>query len=52
MKIDHYARGGYNVSYEERVSPSELRSQRINKAKAELKNAGLDALLVLSLIHI
>jgi Xaa-Pro aminopeptidase len=46
MKIDHYARGGYNVSYEERVSPSELRSQRINKAKAELKNAGLDALLV------
>ena len=46
MKIDHYARGGFNVSYEERVSPSELRSQRIEKAKTELKKAGLDALLV------
>ena len=46
MKIDHYARGGFNVSYEERVSPSGLRSQRIEKAKTELKKAGLDALLV------
>ena len=46
MKIDHYARVGFNVSYEERVSPSELRLQRIEKVKTELKKAGLDALLV------
>ena len=45
MKIDHYARGGFNVSYEERVSPSELRSQRIEKVRTEVKKAGLDALL-------
>ena len=40
MKIDHYARGGFNVSYEERVSPAELRKQRIDKARAELKKQG------------
>jgi Xaa-Pro dipeptidase len=44
--MDRYARGGFNVGYEERVDVRQLRAKRIAKAHAERKKAGLDALLV------
>ena len=44
--MDRYARGGFNVGYEERVDVRQLRAKRIAKAHEQRKKAGLDALLV------
>jgi Xaa-Pro aminopeptidase len=44
--MDRYARGGFNVGYEDRVDVRQLRPKRIAKAHEERKKAGLDALLV------
>jgi Xaa-Pro aminopeptidase len=44
--VHRYARGQFNVGYEERVDPAELRRQRIGKAQQARRDAGLDALLV------
>lgn len=44
--MERYARGGFNIGYEERVDLRSLRAKRIAKAHAERKRAGLDALLV------
>jgi Xaa-Pro aminopeptidase len=44
--MDRYARGGFNVGYEDRVDVRQLRAKRIVKAQEERKKAGLDALLV------
>lgn len=44
--MDRYARGGFNVHYEERVDPRQLRAKRIAKAQERRQAAGLDALLV------
>ena len=41
-----YARGGFNVSYEKRVNPQDLRRDRVKRAQDQLKKAGLDAILV------
>lgn len=44
--MDLYARGQFNVGYEQRVDVAELRAQRIAKAQAERDRADLDAILV------
>jgi Xaa-Pro aminopeptidase len=44
--MDPFARGPFNVNYEARFDPKELRRKRIEKAKVECERAGLDALLV------
>ncbi|MGB8576194.1 MAG: Xaa-Pro peptidase family protein [Pseudolabrys sp.] len=44
--MDRYARGGFNVGYENRVDVRQLRAKRIAKAHEERRKAGLDALLV------
>jgi Xaa-Pro aminopeptidase len=44
--MDRYARGGFNVGYEDRVDVKQLRAKRIAKAHEQRKKAGLDALLV------
>ncbi len=44
--MDQFARGPFNVHYEERLDPAALRAQRVAKALAQMASAGLDALLV------
>src|SRR3712207_5683043 len=44
--VDRYARGQFNVGYEERVDVRELRRQRVARAQSARDAAGLDALLV------
>jgi Xaa-Pro dipeptidase len=44
--MDRYARGGFNVGYEDRVNVRQLRAKRIAEAHEERRKAGLDALLV------
>jgi Xaa-Pro aminopeptidase len=44
--VDRYARGQFNVGYESRLDPRELRSGRVEKAQRARGDAGLDALLV------
>ena len=44
--MDRYARGGFNVGYEDRVDVRQLRAKRIAEAHEERRKAGLDALLV------
>jgi Xaa-Pro aminopeptidase len=44
--VDRYARGQFNVGYERRLDPHELRSERVEKAQRARREAGLDALLV------
>jgi Xaa-Pro aminopeptidase len=44
--MDGFARGPFHVGYESRVDLDALRRQRIAKADAQRRNAGLDALLV------
>lgn len=44
--MDRYARGGFNIGYEERVDLRALRAKRIAKAHEQRKKAGLDALLL------
>ncbi|MGB8896603.1 MAG: hypothetical protein WCD13_20185, partial [Pseudolabrys sp.] len=44
--MDRYARGGFNVGYENRVDVRQLRAKRIAQAHEERRKAGLDALLV------
>ncbi len=41
-----YALGPFQVDYEQRVDFAELRRQRVEKARAQMEAAGLDALLV------
>jgi len=43
---DGFATGQFNVGYESRLDVHELRTQRVGKAQAARKSAGLDALLV------
>lgn len=45
-QMDQFARGPFNVTYERRVDAATLRSQRVERALAQLGAAGLDALLV------
>jgi Xaa-Pro aminopeptidase len=44
--MDNYARGQFNVGYEQRLDVAELRAQRIAKAQHERDRAQLDAILV------
>ncbi len=44
--MERYARGGFNVGYEQRIDVRDLRTKRIAKAHAERQKAGLDAILV------
>lgn len=44
--MDGFARGQFNVGYEQRVDVTTLREQRIAKAQAERDRAELDAILV------
>ena len=44
--MDRYARGGFNITYEERVDARELRKKRVARAHGEREKAGLDAILV------
>ncbi len=41
-----FAHGQFRVDYEHRPDPHELRERRLARARAEMKEAGLDALLV------
>jgi Xaa-Pro aminopeptidase len=41
-----YAHGQFAVDYEERVDPEALRDERVERARAALTEAGLDAVLV------
>src|SRR5665213_1498776 len=41
-----FAHGQFRVDYEHRPDPHELRQKRLAKARAEMKGAGLDALLL------
>ncbi len=44
--MDGFARGPFNVTYEERVDGAALRAKRIQRALAQMETAQLDALLV------
>lgn len=44
--MDGFARGPFNVTYEQRVDGAALRDKRIQRALAQVESAGLDALLV------
>ena len=44
--MDSYARGQFNVGYEERLDVRELRRERVAKAQSARREAGLDALIV------
>jgi Xaa-Pro aminopeptidase len=44
--MDRFARGPFHVGYERRVDLDALRRKRVEKADAERRRAGLDALLV------
>lgn len=44
--MDNYARGQFNVGYEQRLDVTELRTQRVAKAQVERDRAQLDAILV------
>jgi Xaa-Pro dipeptidase len=44
--LGSFAHGQFRVDYEHRPDPYELRERRVERAQAELKAAGLDALLV------
>lgn len=44
--MDGFARGPFNVTYEQRVDSAALRDKRIQRALAQVESAGLDALLV------
>jgi Xaa-Pro aminopeptidase len=41
-----FAHGQFRVDYEHRPDPNELREARVERARAEMKAAGLDAILV------
>jgi len=41
-----FAHGQFRVDYEHRPDPNELREARLERARGEMKNAGLDALLL------
>jgi Xaa-Pro dipeptidase len=41
-----FAHGQFRVDYEHRPDPNELREARVERARAEMKKAGLDALLL------
>lgn len=44
--MDNFARGPFNVTYEQRVDVAALRAVRIARAQEQMEAAGLDALLV------
>lgn len=44
--VQRYARGQFNVGYEQRLDVADLRTQRVAKAQAERDRAELDAILV------
>ncbi len=44
--MDRFARGQFQVAYEERIDLTHLREQRVRKAQAECESDELDALLV------
>ncbi|MPZ73293.1 MAG: M24 family metallopeptidase [Nitriliruptorales bacterium] len=44
--MDRFARGQFQVAYEERIDLQHLRAQRVQKAQAERESDELDALLV------
>ena len=44
--MQHFAQGGFHVTYEKRVDLDALRKKRIARAEEQRKKAGLDALLV------
>jgi Xaa-Pro aminopeptidase len=44
--MDRFARGPFQVSYEQRTDPAALRQKRVARAQSERERAGLDALLV------
>lgn len=44
--MDRFARGPFNVTYEARFDPAELRRKRVERAQAERERDRLDALLV------
>lgn len=44
--VQRYARGQFNVGYEQRLDVADLRTQRVAKAQAERDRADLDAILV------
>lgn len=44
--MDRFARGQFQVSYEQRTDPHALRQQRIERAQRHREQAGLDAVLV------
>lgn len=44
--VQRYARGQFNVGYEQRLDVADLRTQRVTKAQAERDRADLDAILV------
>lgn len=44
--VDRFARGQFNVGYEDRLDLAALRRQRVDKAQQARRDAGLDALLV------
>ncbi len=44
--MDRFARGPFNVSYEERIDLASLRQKRIERAQRERERSELDALLV------
>src|SRR5579862_3553610 len=44
--LGSFAHGQFRVDYEHRPDPYELRERRVERVRAELKAAGLDALLV------
>lgn len=44
--VQRYARGQFNVGYEQRLDVADLRTQRVAKAQVERDRADLDAILV------
>ena len=44
--MDRFARGQFQVAYEERIDLAHLREKRVRKAQAEREADSLDALLV------
>jgi Xaa-Pro dipeptidase len=44
--MEHFAQGGFHVTYEKRVDVEALRRKRIARADEQRRRAGLDALLV------
>jgi Xaa-Pro aminopeptidase len=44
--VDRFARGQFNIGYEDRLDIRQLRTQRVDKAQQARRDAGIDALLV------